>query len=232
MSVTKGIRSEDIKKVRNPGHTKISYILNTLGILIMVYIGTKYINSPDAISVAFAEYSFLLCGFGIAGFFTIDYFDNRKINIYPEKFPKFDPVRFLVAVTVLFMPALFIDYFLKITMRYALTDIDLVLYYLFAGVCEEAFFRGCVLNGIIGIATKKGKKPHFMVIIVALIVSSVAFMAVHLEVYGSDPTMLLSTLLGGFLLGGGYLIFRDMGANMSAHTLKNVVGYINLVRFA
>lgn len=226
------VQDRNVMNVKNTGHTIISYILNLLGIGIMLYIGTKYINSSDELSVSFAEYSFLLAGFGIMGFFVIDYFDNREINLKPKMFNEFDTTKFIMVTGALFFISVVIDFVMKLTIRYALTDLDQVLYYVFAGVCEEAFFRACIINGIIGLTTKKGEKPSFLIIITALIISSVSFMACHLTVYGSNMPMLMSTLFGGFILGIFYLVFRDIGANMSAHSIKNAFGYINLVRFS
>lgn len=230
-SVTKRIISKNIMNKQNVGHTAISYLLTLLGICVMAYIGIKYINDPDPLSRAYAQYAFLFVVFGLIGFFTIDYFDDRKINLYPKKFNQIDVTKFVIVAFVLLIGGVVIDFVTKITIRYALSDTDLILYYVFAGVCEELFFRAFIINFIIGIMTRKGKKPRLVVILFALIVSSFSFAAIHLQVYGSNLPMLVSTLFGGFLLGGGYIIFRDISANMSAHCMKNAVGYINLVRF-
>lgn len=227
----RNVQERNVMNVKNTGHTLISYALNLLGIVVMLYIGFKYINSSNEQDVAFARYSLLLGIFGILGFFVIDYFDNRQINLKPKTFAEFDTTRFLIVTVVLFFISMIIDAVMKLTIRYALSDTDMVLYYVFAGVCEEAFFRACIINGIIGGLTKKGKRPNFFVIITALMVSSVAFMMSHLQVYGTNMPMLMSTLAGGFILGGFYVIFRDIGANMIAHSVKNAYGYINLVRF-
>lgn len=231
-SVVKYIEEKNVMNVKNTGHTLISFILNLLGIGIMLYIGFKYINSTDELSVGFAQYAFLMAGFAVAGFFTIDYFDNRQINIRPKMFNEFKTFNFIIVMFILLIGGMVIDFMTKVTIRYALSDMDQILYYVFAGVCEEAFFRAFIINGIIGLSTKEGEKPKFLVILTALIVSSFSFMAVHLQVYGSNMPMLISTLFGGFLLGGGYIIFRDISANMVAHSVKNAYGYINLVRFA
>lgn len=230
-SVVKYMKEKNVMNEKNTGHTLISFFLNLLGIFVMLYIGIRYINDPDPVSVAFAEYAFLLAGFAVLGFFAIDYFDNRQINIRPKKFNEFNTTRFIITVAGLFMASIYIDFILKVTIRYALADIDQVLYYVFAGVCEEAFFRAFIINGIIGLTTKKDEKPKLLVIFTALVISSVSFMAVHLQVYGSNMPMLVSTLVGGFLLGIVYLALRDIGANMLAHSAKNALGYINLVRF-
>lgn len=231
-SVVKYIKEKNVMNTKNTGHTLISFILNLLGMIVMLYIGIRYIGSSDPVSVAFAEYAFMLAGFAVLGFFAIDYFDNRQINIKPKMFNEFNTIRFVATAGALFMASVYIDFILKVTIRYALADIDQVLYYVFAGVCEEAFFRAFIINVIIGLTTKKDEKPKILVVITALIISSVAFMAAHLVVYGSNMPMLYSTLFGGFLLGIVYIALRDIGANMLAHSAKNALGYINLVRFA
>ncbi len=230
MSVTKRIINKNVMNKENVGHTVISYILTLLGIGIMAYIGFKYIGSSDPLEVSYAGYAFLFAFLGLIGFFTIDYFDNRKINIFPRPFNEMDIAKFVIVALVMWIGGMYIDYVVKSTIRLALSDMDLILYYIFAAVCEELFFRAFLINFIIGVSTKKGKKPKPIIILFALIVSSFLFMAVHLQVYGSNMPMLVSTLLGGFLLGGGYIIFRDISANIGAHALKNAVGYVNLVK--
>ncbi|KKN09386.1 hypothetical protein LCGC14_1047170 [marine sediment metagenome] len=230
-SVVKTIKERNVMNVKNTGHTLISFVLNLLGIGIMLYIGIKYYNDPNPNVVAFTRYAFLLAGFGVIGFFTIDYFDNRQINIKPKRFNEFDTTRFIMVAGVLFIISMYVDFILKVTIKYALSDIDQVMFYVFSGVCEEAFFRAFLINMILGVTTKKGQKPRFFVIVTAVLLSSVAFMSAHLVVYGSNMPMLISTLVGGIILGSFYVIFRDIAANMLAHSLKNAVGYVNLVRF-
>jgi len=229
-SVTKRIINKNVLNQKNVGHTPISYLLTLLGIGIMAYIGIKYIGSSDPLEVSYAGYAFLFAGLGLVGFFTIDYFDNRKINIIPKPFNEIDMAKFVIVAIVMWIGGMYIDFVTRLTIRLALSDMDLILYYIFAAVCEELFFRAFLINFIIGISTKKGKKPKMIVILFALIVSSFLFMVIHLQVYGSNMPMMVSTLLGGFLLGGGYIIFRDISANIGAHALKNAVGYINLVK--
>ncbi|KKN53983.1 hypothetical protein LCGC14_0597210 [marine sediment metagenome] len=230
-SVVKRVQQKNVMNEKNVGHTAISYLLTIIAIGIMLYIGVKYINSVDTLERAYASWAFLFVVFGLIGFFAIDYFDNKQINIYPKKFNEINMFRFVIATIIMFIGGMYIDFVTRLTIRYALSDTDLILYYIFAGICEELFFRAFLLNFLIFILTKKSKLPHPVVLLIALAGSSVAFMAIHLQVYGSNQAMLVSTLLGGFLLGGGYLIFRDISANMGAHALKNALGYINLVKF-
>ena len=128
-SVVKYMKEKNTMNEKNTGHTLISFILNTLAIIVMLYIGIRYINDPDPISVAFAQYAFVMAGFATLGFFAIDYFDNRQINIKPKKFNEFNTTRFVVTVGGLFLASVYIDFILKVTIRYALADIDQVLYY-------------------------------------------------------------------------------------------------------
>ncbi len=217
---------------KNVGHTIISYILNLAGISIMLYIGVRYINSSDELARNFAVYAFLMSFLAFLGFIAIDYFDNREINLIPKKFNEFKVTSYVLITFITWIIGMIIDFVLKVSIRYAMEGYDQALYYVFAGVCEEAFFRAFLINVIMGLLTKKGEKPHVITIIFALIASSIAFMLVHLQVYGNNLPMLLSTLLGGLLLGSVYIMFRDISANMSAHFLKNVGGYLNLVGFS
>jgi membrane protease YdiL (CAAX protease family) len=231
-SVTKRIQRKNVvQNQQNTGHNPISYLLTVIAIGIMLYIGVKYINSTVVLERSYAQYAFLFVIFGLIGFFSIDYFDNRKINIYPKKFNEINMFKFVVATGMMFIGGMMIDFVTAVTIRYALSDLDLVLYYIFAAVCEELAFRVFLLNFLIFILTRKSKLPHPIVLIIALLGSSIAFMAIHLQVYGSNMPMLVSTFFGGLLLGGGYIIFRDISANMMAHALKNGLGYINLARF-
>lgn len=227
----KGVEERNVQNMKNTGHTVISFYLNIIAFVVMGYIGVKYMNSSNALDRAFSQYAFLLSGFGLLGLFAIDWFDNRQINLKPKKFNEMDTTAFVFVVFIVFIIAVIIDFVLNVVVRLALDDTDLILYYVFAGICEEAFFRAFLINIIIGIFTRKGKKPRLIVLISAIVISSFAFMMAHLAVYGQNLPMLLSTLAGGFLLGTAYILTRDIGALAVAHGLKNVIGYINMVRF-
>lgn len=230
MSVTKRIINKNTLNKKNVGNTVISFTLMITGSLVMLYIGLKYIGSSDEIERLYAMYAFVMVFFGISGLVTTDYYDDKKINIIP-KFNEMDTTSYVIHTLIIFICAAIAEAWLKITMRLALSDIDFILYAVFAGVCEEAFFRKFLINMIIRLNTGYNEKPNIITLIIALFVSSFAFMAIHLGVYGSDPIMLISTLIGGFILGIGYIAFRDISANITAHCLKNTIGAINLVRF-
>lgn len=233
MSVTKRIINKNTLNKTNVGNTIISFTLMIIGSLVMLYIGLKYIGSSDEIERIYAMYAFVMVFFGLSGLFTADYYDNRKINIIPkiEDLNEFNTFLYLTATLIMFIISAIAEAILVIKMRLALSDTDFILYAVFAGVCEEAFFRKFLINMIIRLNTGYNEKPNVITLIIALFVSSFAFMAIHLGVYGSDPIMLTSTLIGGFILGIGYIVFRDISANISAHCLKNTIGVINLVRF-
>jgi len=226
----RNIEEKNILNEKNVGHTIISYIINVFAIFIMGYVGIKYINDPDPLSSAYASYALMLMIFGLIGFLSIDYFDNGEINFIPKSWKEFNTMYFIIAVTVLLILSTLIDYVLKTTIRFALSDTDMFLYYVFAGVCEEAFYRAFLINLIIRLFTNMGKRPNIIVILFAILVSSVIFMLSHLSVYGTNPAMLLSTFVGGLVLGGFYVVFRDIGANMVSHAVKNALGYANKVR--
>ena len=227
---TRRLEEKNILNQKNVGHTIVSYMANVLAVLIMLYIGLKYINSQNSTSVGYASYAMILIVFGTIGFFSVDYFDNGEINIIPKTWKEFDKTNFLILMFTLLMLSMLIDYFLKATIRFALLGIDLFLYYVFAGICEEAFYRAFLINFIIRLFTKHGDRPKIRTLIFSVLISSFIFMMSHLAVYGSNIPMFLSTFVGGLLLGGFYIIFRDIGANMISHAVKNAIGYANKFR--
>jgi membrane protease YdiL (CAAX protease family) len=207
------------------GHNPMSFLLSLIAIFVMLYIGFKYINSGDPLAVAYAQYSFLLAFFGIVGFIAIDIFDDSKVTIVPRKFILTDYINVLIKALIMFIIVALVITITRVTVRFALTDIDFVLYYLFASICEELFFRAFLIGTFIKIRERIELSSGYKFIynLVAVSISSFAFMFAHFEVYGSDLGLLLSTLFAGYILGLGFIYFEDISANQIAHFGINFV---------
>ncbi|QAA32093.1 CPBP family intramembrane glutamic endopeptidase [Clostridium manihotivorum] len=76
----------------------------------------------------------------------------------------------------------------------------------FAGVCEEVFFRGVLLNYF---SRYKGK-------MFGLVVSSIVFMIFHCTRYQSI-SQLLAVLTGGILLGYVYIVTKSLYMSVGIH---------------
>jgi membrane protease YdiL (CAAX protease family) len=96
------------------------------------------------------------------------------------------------------------------------------LYFIFAAVCEEVFFRVLILSVFLKIGDNLQMK------ITGVIVQAVAFAAIHQNYY-NDPGMLLSVFLGGIVLGIFYVWWRDPTANILGHFILNVIAVQNLL---
>lgn len=76
----------------------------------------------------------------------------------------------------------------------------------FAGVCEEVFFRGILLNYL---AKYKGKK-------FGLLVSSLIFAVLHCTRY-SEISQLSAVLISGIVLGSIYIITKSLYTSIGLH---------------
>ena len=202
------------------GHSPVSMLLSLTAIGIMFYIGMKYLNDVDAIARAYANYSLFLAFIGFLGYIALDFIDDGRITIIPKKYTTTDYVRMLVLAMAMFIIIAFIQFFLTVTLRLALTMEDRILYFLFAAPCEELFFRGLIVGGLTRMKVKW---------FISVPISAVVFMIAHTATYIANPVMYASTLFCGFVLAAFYYRFRDIGANEFAHLFNNLRAVPNVL---
>ena len=79
-------------------------------------------------------------------------------------------------------------------------------YYLAAAVIEEAFYRMFLISLIVTLFYRINTQiPEFIIIFIAMVISSFAFMVVHLSAYGDRPDLLLAMFFVGMVLAIYYI---------------------------
>jgi len=221
---------------RRSVHTRVSYALSWLAAAVMVWIAVRHWDDADPFSSALARYAALLAAFAAFGNIAIDALDGRGLEL-PPRFRTLDLVgergplsgtlarAMLMLVTIMIVEALLV----VSLRRFAVSNTELALYYVFAAVAEEVLFRGVIVTAVLRFTGRAWA---------AVSVSAVSFSLAHLSVYGSNPAMLVSTLIGGAVLAAGYalapeggrLVYDpDLTASMLAHLLKNLIAVRNIL---
>lgn len=143
---------------------------------------------------------------------------------------------YLIGILSLFILQMVVQAVVQIVFRLAMEPIDIYYYYLAAAVIEEVFYRMFLISLIVFIFSKINTEiPEFVIIFVAMIISSFVFMMVHLSAYGERPDLLLAMFFVGMVLAIYFIIFKDITVPMIAHLLINLVatglmlGTINMV---
>jgi len=219
-----------------PVHTRVSYALSWLAAAVMIWIAARHWNDADQFSAALARYAALLAAFAALGNFAVDLLDGRGLE-FPPRFRELDLVgeRGLLSGTLarallMLVVVMVVEALLVVSLRrFAVSDTELALYYIFAAVAEEVLFRGVIVTAVIRFTGRAWA---------AVGLSAAAFSLAHLSVYGSNPAMLLSTLVGGAVLAAGYafvledgrLVYDpDLTAPILAHLLKNLIAVRNII---
>lgn len=100
--------------------------------------------------------------------------------------------------------------------------VTLVAAVVIAPIVEETFFRGLVLGaGTDALASAIGRTASALV---AIAVSTVAFVALHAIARGADPDLLLATTLMGVVSGILAVATGQIFAPVAAHVVFNGVG--------
>jgi membrane protease YdiL (CAAX protease family) len=218
--------------LRKPTHTPVSWFFSILAAIVMLWIAIRYWNDPNEYSAGLARYALLLAVFDLLGLFFLDLIDGKGIELRPrwqvdEKTGRIDYFKIIILRGFgLFIIASLVEFaFGFILARLTITSVELALYFIFASICEEVFYRGFIITAIL----KLGEllKANLVIMrFIAIFVSAFAFMASHLTVYGDNLVMLMSTLAGGILLGSAYAVWRDLTSVQIAHFAKNIVATI------
>ncbi len=212
-------------------HTQLGWGLGALAIFFEFYIGLTYVFSSDTYARTFGILTIIEGGFALTGLIFIDVINGKQLQIKPDYFKP--PETATLKRTVFILGALSI---LQIVMQFPLSvrDWHRALAIMFAGPAEELFFRGLMLSPFIRLGkndTKlKIKNPfgggYLLEIspteLLGIFISSMFFMALHINYYG-DKKLLATVLLSGVILGLFYLKYKDLTANILAHFALNFI---------
>lgn len=212
------LKFEEKNDIKVSEFNLLSFFLSCLATLGMLAI---YFITRDSEPV-WAQYSFLMFGFGLSGILALNYWNNRKLELLNRYYRKIDENNVFYALLV-YAILLLIQIGLGLLEAYlAPANIIQIAYTVFSAVCEELFYRGLLLGFFVYLS--KGKKKSVMIagllISTGLVVSAVAFALSHTNYY-QKPVLLLAVGLSGMVLGLSYIWKKDIMVPMVAHFLLN-----------
>lgn len=210
--------------------TKIAWFLGILAAPTEIAIGLSYIFSDIKSDQLFGIISIIEGFFALSGLLLIDVIYGHPIDIKPDSFKKLES-NTLSRIGYIFISLLLI----QILFQFPLTvrTVHKALAIIFAGVAEELFFRGLLITPFmkLGMSQEKfklfkrpGKNGYYVEIslieIIGILLSSIAFVALHFNYYG-NLSLMLTVFVSGIILGFFYQKDKDITANILAHLLLN-----------
>jgi membrane protease YdiL (CAAX protease family) len=214
-------------------HTRTGFYIIILGVFTELFIGLSYILSSIPSDRKFSTISLIQAIGALVGVYAYDYYYNQRIKLLPKSFSS---LKSNTLQAIIFgLGSLFIAQLL-IAIPLSIPDAYQALALMFAGPTEEVIFRGLILtpfitndfNISIATPTAKGAKgfPYFKIDfskgkvsvgkLFGLIISSLLFMAFHVNYYNDYQTM-FGLFVGGLLLGIVYIRYENLTANVLAH---------------
>lgn len=218
----KKLRTMDKKLINNkePVHTIISFTMVLLGNLVMLYFGIRHISDePEWSKSAFMQ--FALGFIGLMGTQLI-----AEQSIFPQDKNNFKSVDLNTGIRAIIIGFLGMGIQLISKQAFSFTILEQAVYFVFAAITEEVFFRGFILS--IFIKLDQTKMKFSPVKLVGVLVQAIGFAAIHQNYYNNLP-MLISVFVGGLMLGFIYLIWEDLTANILGHFIINVIAVQNLL---
>lgn len=196
-----------------------SRVIIVIGILINLYEAIIHIN--DAPRFATQNLGFLI--FNLLGYiFILTLKRVRRLDVLERQ----DWLRIgrnlALTFIAIFITQLIITYFLEAE-RYAVTNLDIYLFFISAAIAEETFFRAFLITSfdlVIG-ERIKNRLGKFIVLSLA---STVFFVVGHYVVYGDNNLLLLDIWIGGFILSSMFIWTKgDYFAVVMAHIFNNAI---------
>ena len=213
--ISKYTRPIEYKSSRVSSYTKLSYTFVVLTSIIMLYLFLRYVFIEKSTWPYFALLLFLFNTFG----FIFSNVINQE-PILPDVFTPFnDPKEkglinsTLLRAGIIVVLCFVIQQILQLVASFA--TYDQVLYYVFASVAEEVFFRAFITNFLI----KINKNPIIFFVVWCPLQSAI-FTSLHFSYYG-DFTALAGIFFIGYMLGAVYYYWRDITANILGHFFLN-----------
>lgn len=222
-TITKKSKYKIDKSVNSigPVHTHISYLLAICATIIMAYITIRHWEEDRSWAISGA----MQFGFVIIGLLGTQLSAQQPIFPNPDQFKpiNLDTGIRALAITAISMVIQFISQAIL-----SFTVAEEALYFVFAAISEEIFFRVLILG--IFIKMDPVKKKFTLAKIFGVVIQAAAFAAIHIN-YHSNPPMLLSVLIGGLFLGFFYLLWEDPTANILGHLFLNIISVGNTYVF-
>jgi membrane protease YdiL (CAAX protease family) len=218
---------------QKPVFTQLATILIVLTVLVMGYLYLAHKDIPA--DAAWVQYTLMMAGFALLG-----YFGTQLLAGFPSGFAPLD-LNTGVRAAMVFAAAMVTQLVIRVAFTFSTTE--QALYFVFAAVAEEVFFRVFLLSLLIKLgrdqseSTSRSQRdlkrikmspPRDLIVIsIAIVIQAAIFTAIHQNYYGNLP-MLASVFVGGIILGIFFVIWKDPTANILGHFLLNIIAVQNL----
>lgn len=160
----------------------------------------------------FGLYMFIFASTGLSAQLLIDATNATNKGAFRLKpLDMYSGFRALIIFAILFI----IQRITSFEAQLSLTIVEKALYYVFAAVSEEMFFRGLVIRGMLRI------KKHAAMAVLGIIISTVLFALIHVSYYNNTYALTV-VVLSGVVLSVIYVTWKDLTANIIAHFIINV----------
>jgi membrane protease YdiL (CAAX protease family) len=231
--------SFDTAKTMPPPFTQIDYYLVIVAVITMQVIYWTHRQIPE--DAGWAQYAVYMTIFAVVGFMG-----TQLIYGEPPLPKRFAPIDLNTGVKAVLILAAAMATQIAVQTALSLSITEQAMYFVFAAVCEEIFFRVLILSVGFKVIPKaeelwfkaersaskadayrlKGEVLGRM--LGFLVLQAVLFAAIHQNYYENLP-MLLSVLIGGLVLGVFFVWWRNPTANILAHFLLNIIAVQNLL---
>lgn len=225
-------------------HSKLSYFLGLLTIVIQFYLGFSHITDVDYAGQYFGTMSIIEGIFCLVGMFLPDILKFKRFDLYPG-----DRFRPLTSKTALvFMICLSLNIIIQIIIQIPLTirDIEMALAIVFAAPAEELFFRAFLIGIFDRISDeveedKLSRKTGISALSIILsgtvfgifswFFTSTLFALFHVNYY-NDIRLMLIVFLGGMVYSIAYWKMRDITGCILAHFALNIYAVVQIFGLA
>lgn len=208
-------------------HSKISYLLLVVAMIVQFYIGIPHLTDTDPAGLFFGTFAVLEGVFALISLISIDIIRGLGVRIYPKQ----ETFRTIGTTTMMvFIVSLTLNMMIQFISAVPLTikDIEMALAIVFAAPCEEYFFRGVLME--IFFKTSEYEKKKYKVgntfitagIFLGLFFSSAMFAVLHVNYY-DDIRLMLIVFLGGLVYAVAYYYSKDITGVILAHFVLNVI---------
>jgi len=205
--------------------TKIAFYLGAASALVLIIIGVRHLNDPVDFDRMFGIKVTLEGLFAFSGLYLIDMVKGKRIRVKPKAFRPFE-INTLTRGIIIFGILGLIQILIQVPLKIKSGEMALAI--VFAAPSEELFFRGVMISVTVEAAkiTRRGRSKKRVLLAISpieiggIVLSSLAFMSIHINYY-DNPPLLAIVFLSGLVLGFAYWYWDDLTACIIAHFILN-----------
>jgi len=199
---------------KNANTTKILRFLAIccFGIMLFIFFWNK--NDPE--NAEWADYALMMSGFCAIGFIGYQMLYRQTLFEAQAQVSLTTMLRALIILGACMITQVIGQ------IAFTISTLEQVLYYVFAAVAEELFFRVFLLSLVI-----RFKTPP-LIKIIAIVLQALIFTIMHRNYY-SNLAMMFSVFVGGVILGAFFVWWKDPTANILAHFFLNLIAVQSII---